>query len=673
MSNHKVIPAKAGISVPDLSTDTANRDSRLRGNDPVAWAKRIVILLFVALVAAFALPAAAAETINSFTTNVSLRADGSVDVVEIIEVNAEGYEIRRGIFRDIPTFMVNEDGSRLRSSLDVHQVLRDGREEPFAVESIGAGFVRIRIGDSDVMLSYGKHRYTIHYTMTRMGRLFADHDELYWNATGNYWDFPILSSVTNIALPAGAVIQNLAGYTGATGSTEQAVTINRTSANTATIRTNRALARGEGVTVAAAFQKGILAEPNDTQRALWWLSDHRDLILPLLAVAIVLLYNFFAWSAVGRDPAKGTIIPLFYPPKGFSPALVHFVHRMGWENSGWTAFTASIFDLGVKGLVQIDNAKKTLKVTVTGKEPAEPLPPGEQLIFDYLKSKGTVVVNTTNGPTLNAKRGEFVSALETENRDTYFRNNFGYVVVGALLAVALIGAMVAFDLLPVLFLIIAFVGGVFLGLFAGILRSFWTGNLMSKFMFAIWGIILVFNFGAGSFSFLSEIRLNTAAVAAASIVAIGVLFAVLMRAPTVQGRKVMDQIDGFKMYLETAEERRLNFEGAPPMSVSRFEAILPYAIALKVEKLWSEHFEAELKRNAVEGVSDGTYQPGFYRGTDWSSSRGGFSNTVAAATSGMAAAMIAAQPVSSSSSGFSGGGGGGSSGGGGGGGGGGGW
>jgi uncharacterized membrane protein YgcG len=674
MNHHRVIPAKAGISVSGPSARTANGDSRLRGNQPVAWLRSVVALALVVLLAALALPATAAETINTFTSNVTLLEDGSVDVTEIIEVNAEGFEIRRGIFRDIPTFLINDDGSRLRASLDVVSVERDGRAEPYTVESIDAGFIRIRIGDADVFLTHGAHRYTIHYTMSRMGRTFADHDELYWNATGNYWSFPILRSVTNITLPQGAVIENLAGYTGKPGSTEQAVTVNKTSDNTATIRATRELAPGEGVTVAAAFQKGILLEPTDTQRLVWWLSDHRDLILPLVAVALVLLYNLFAWGAVGRDPAKGTIIPLFYPPKGFSPALVHFIHRMGWESTGWTAFTASIFNLGVKGLVQIDNAKKTLKVTVTGKEPAEPLAAGEQVIFDYLKSKGTVVVNTTNGPTLNTKRGEFVRAIESENRETYFKNNVGYIAIGALLSIASLGVLVLLDILPLLFLIIAVVAGIFIGLFAGLAKVFWAGNLARKFIFIVWGAILLFNFGGVGLNLFDNLRFNTAALAAVSIVIVEIVFAILMRAPTVQGRKVMDQIDGFKMYLETAEERRLNFEGAPPMTVERFEAILPYAIALKVEKLWSEHFDAELKRNAVEGVS-GTYQPSFYRGTDWSSSRGGFSNTVAAATSGMAAAMIAAQPVSSSSSGFSGGGGGGggSSGGGGGGGGGGGW
>lgn len=639
---------------------------------PMQWARRVVAILAMFFVVFAALPATAAETINSFASSVVVLTDGSVEVTEIIEVNAEGYEIRRGIYRDIPTFLINDDGSRQRSSLNVVEVLRDGRSEPYAIESVGAGISRVRIGDADVFLEYGPHRYTIRYTMSRMVRSFGDHDEIYWNATGNYWNFPILESVATVSLPQGAVVSDLVGYTGPAGSTEQAVAITRTSDNTATFRTDRVLAAGEGMTFAAAFQKGIIAEPGEYESFGYWLSDHRDVILPVIAVAIVLLYNLLAWGAVGRDPARGTIIPLFHPPAGFSPALAHYVHRYGWKQSGWTAFTAAIFNLGVKGLVVIDNVKKTLKVTVTGAEPKEPLPAGERVIFDYLKSKGTVVVNTTNGPKINTTRANFVKAIETENRQVYFDHNTGYVIGGIILSIAVLGALVLADVLSPLFLILGVVAGVAIGLFSSLAAAFWQGNLANKFILGVWGVIMLANFGGGFAGFFTDLRFDTAALAAASVVIVNVVFAILMRAPTVQGRKVMDQIDGFKMYLETAEEKRLNLVGEPPMSVERFERILPYAIALGVEKPWSDHFEAELARNAVAGVESGSYHPAWYHGGNWSSARGGFSNAVTSVASGMSAAMIAAQPASSSSSGFSGGGGG-SSGGGGGGGGGGGW
>jgi uncharacterized membrane protein len=626
----------------------------------------------LALLALFllALPAAAAETITSFASSVALERDGSVDVTEIIEVNAEGDRIRRGIFRDIFTTLENPDGSLLRSNLEVHSVERDGNPEPFAIERAGENATRIRIGDADVFLARGRHTYTIRYTMTRMGRRFAEHDEIYWNATGHYWDFPIERAVATVRLPDGAVIQDLAAYTGPVGATDSDATVTRSTDEVAIFRATEVLAPGEGMTVAVAFQKGILTEPDDLQRASYWLSDHRDLVFPLIALFLVLLYYYLAWRAVGRDPARGTIIPLFHPPKGFSPALAHYVHNLGWEKNGWTAFTASLFDLGVKGLVTIDNPGKTLKITATGADPGN-LPIGQQVIFDFLESRGTVTVDTTTGPKLESTRADFIRTLESENRQVYFRNNRGYVIIGVLLSLLCLATLVALGVLDLVFLIVAVIGGVAVGLFTTLLSKVWRGNLIGKFILGVWIVIAGGNLLAGFLDSLSDLRIDTPLIAAASIVLVNVVFAILMRAPTVQGRKVMDQLEGFRMYLETAEENRLNINGEPPMTVERFERILPYAIALGVEKPWSEHFEAELARNAVPDATT-DYQPSWYHGRNWSSARGGFSSSVASVASGMSAAMIAAQPVSSSSSGFSSGGGG-FSGGGGGGGGGGGW
>lgn len=219
----------------------------------VVIASLILVLSLLAI-----LPAKAEERILAFASDVTLQLNGSVAVTETIDVEAEGTKIRRGIFRDIPTLLRNADNSRLRSDLEVVGVTRDGSTEPYTVELIGNGFKRIRIGDPDVFLSTGPHRYTISYTMSRMARHFADHDELFWNATGNFWDFPIDTAVARVTLPAGAVISKLVGYTGAMGSTEQAVTVTRQSDTEAIFRTTRSLQRGEGLSVAVAFPTGVL-------------------------------------------------------------------------------------------------------------------------------------------------------------------------------------------------------------------------------------------------------------------------------------------------------------------------------------------------------------------------------------------------------------------------------
>lgn len=640
---------------------------------------RLMSRIFFALltILALAFPALAREEIRSFTSDVILNTDGSVAVTETLEINAEGIEIRRGIYRDIPVVMLGSDGGKVRPELEVGSVTRDGDQEMFRVERMG-NFQRIWIGNPDAFLDRGVHRYIIRYTMTRMARAFEDHDELYWNATGNYWVFPILAARANVTLPDGAVISDLAGYTGNAGSTEQAVSIKRTSDSTASFRANRALGAGEGMTIAVAFDRGVIAFPAGFAAFQQRLADLREVILPVLAALLAVAYNAFAWFRVGRDPQRGTIIPLFHPPKGFSPALVHYVNKWGFENSGWVALTSAIFDLGVKGLVVIDNAAGKLKIAVTGKQPEEPLPSGERVLFEYLDSEGTTVIDKSTGPELQKKRAEFTRAIENENRSRWFRNNTGYIILGILLAVGLLVGLVALDALTADWLIGAVVLGILGGIGIGIIANVRHGLQILRFVGFFWVAIVVFNFAGVLLDSLSSLQVNTGAIAAISIVVITIVFAVLMRAPTMQGRKVMDEIEGLKLYIETAEKERLNMAGAPPMTISRFERMLPYAIALGVEKPWSNHFEAELARHAVADASD-TYQPHWYRGSTrggaWGSTASSMTNAVSAAAASMTAAMVAAQPVQASSSGFSsgGGGGGGFSGGGGGGGGGGGW
>ncbi|HWV20847.1 MAG TPA: DUF2207 domain-containing protein [Devosia sp.] len=629
---------------------------------------RLFFALGLAL--ALALPAAAREEIRAFAADVTLRLDGAVHVVETVDVRAEGDRIRRGIYRDIPIVLLGPSGNKIRVGLTVEAVTRDGAAEDFRVERMG-NFQRIWIGSSQRLLGVGEHRYTITYVMERMARSFADHDELYWNATGNYWDFPILKSVARVTLPDGAVISELSAYTGIAGSTEQAVTVTRNSDNQATFRTQRALGAGEGMSFAVSFQKGIVQYPQGFDALMQEASDLREVWLPVLAVLLLLAYNFGAWWRVGRDPPKGTIIPLFHPPKDFSPALTHYVHKWGFANAGWTAMTAAIFNLGVRGLVTIDNSRDALTVKTTGKAPEGRLPSGEEVLFRYFADQGSVTIDKSSGPGLATKRNEFMAALQRENRNVWFNHNTGFAVFGVVLMILALVGMVALDVLEPVWLIVAFVGGIFAAVIGSILfNSLRTGGWQRYLTIVIAGVF-AFNFTGGMIETFSSLTINSAALAAGSMVLITAIFAVLMRAPTVQGRKVMDEIDGFKLYLDTAEKNRLNMSEEPPMTIERFERILPYAIALGVEKPWSEHFEGELARNAVADAPQG-YAPGWYYGPRGGFSSGSLSNAIAGASSGMAAAMIAAQPVQASSSGSSSGGGG-FSGGGGGGGGGGGW
>ena len=143
------------------------------------------------------------------------------------------------------------------------------------------------------------------------------------------------------------------------------------------------------------------------------------------------------------------------------------------------------------------------------------------------------------------------------------------------------------------------------------------------------------------------------------------LFLFLLRAPTPAGRQIMDEIEGFRMYLDTAEQDRLDLMKSPQLTPEVFETFLPYAFALGVENNWCKRFARELPEELAK--SNG-YRPGWYSGRH--DRLGALSHLGNEFNSSFSSAISSASSPPGSSSGS---GGGGSSGGGGGGGGGGGW
>src|SRR3954468_20536460 len=176
--------------------------------------KRILFALCV-LVAALA-PAAAEERIERFVSDVNVQRNGDLLVTETIQIWAEGHQIKRGILRDFPTTYRRTDGSRVEVGFDVQSVMRDGQYEEFATERMANG-VRIRIGSAGRSVNTGSHLYIIKYRSTRQIGFFQSYDELYWNATGTGWTFPIDVAEARITLPEAVPIRQSAIYTGPQG------------------------------------------------------------------------------------------------------------------------------------------------------------------------------------------------------------------------------------------------------------------------------------------------------------------------------------------------------------------------------------------------------------------------------------------------------------------------
>lgn len=186
----------------------------------------IKLLLGIWLLTAPTVWAQPTERITDYAIEVDVRSDGSLEVLEHITVRAAGDQIRRGIYRDFPTRYRDRHGNAVVVDLEVLSVERDGRPEPWFTERVSNG-VRINTGDDDYLPGLpDDFRFTLRYRTTRQLGFFASHDELYWNAIGTGWAFPIEAGRVEVRLPEPVPVDQMKaeGYTGPQGAKGRAYT-----------------------------------------------------------------------------------------------------------------------------------------------------------------------------------------------------------------------------------------------------------------------------------------------------------------------------------------------------------------------------------------------------------------------------------------------------------------
>jgi hypothetical protein len=559
--------------------------------------------LLVALLVAAA-PAAAQERVLDFHSHIRVDADGGLYVTERIEVQVEGREIKRGILRDFPTDYRDRYGARVRVPFQVVAVSRNGNTEMWSVQAYGNG-KRIRIGNAAVMLPHGRHVYEITYRTSRQLGFFDGYDELYWNVNGSGWTFAMDRIAADVALPApvGADKLRLEAYTGYQGERGRDYQAEAREGG-ASFRTTRQFGPRQGFTILVTFPKGIVKEPTTLERLRWWVGDNRSVLPGAFGFVALFLFLWWRWHLVGRDPRAGPAFPRYDAPKGMGPAGVRYVDRMGFDDR---CFASGLLGLGARGVLRIRQEHEGYRIERTATEVA--LLPGEQALSALVpKSAGAKTIGKTHDPAVQTVRGLLERELALHYDGKLFSRNMRSWAIGVLIAIVSVVAMVMLEapMVPV----IAF------------------GALMALLL---------------------------------------VVFAWLLPAYSVEGRKLQDAIQGLRQYLSVAEKDDLARMKAPPQSAEEFARLLPYAVALDVETAWADRFTTILGAAAVMAAVAGYYSPDFgggqFSGDGLAGSLGGMDGAISSAST----------PPGSSSGGSGGGGGGGSSGGGGGGGGGSGW
>jgi hypothetical protein len=515
--------------------------------------------LFVFAALLCAAPAHADERILSYDSVVEVMSDGSLDVTETIRVRAEGHRINRGIYRDFPTRYEDRYGNNVVVGFEMLGVERNGRTEPWFTERHGNG-IRINTGNDDFIERPAVHTYTLRYRTTRQLGFFDGHDELYWNAIGTGWAFPIDTGSVEVRLPEPVPVAGMhaEGYTGPQGARGQAYAAELTAPGVARWHLTRPLAPEEGLTIVLTFPKGIVAEPTGAQRAAWLLADNRGVLIALAGLVAMLVYCIRRWRQVGRDPRAGTIIARYEPPEGYSPAELRYLRRRTYDTR---CFTADILDLAVHGHLRLHRQERRLlgdrwsieRIDVAGA--ADATSAQQALLAGLFPARSAPLFelrrkDAQTSLRLRTAMHRHRQALDRRLHPSHFRRN---------------GASI--------------------------------------------GIATLIGPGAGALAFVLADGggLPLIAVACVAMVLVLLVFAILVAAPTPEGRRLLDEIEGLKLYLGVAEREelaRMDGPDAPPaLDAGRYERLLPYAIALKVEDAWTDRFTDSVGEAAAREAS----------------------------------------------------------------------
>jgi len=565
--------------------------------------RRLVVLL--ALVVA-ATPAAAQRSyaIKSFEATIVVGADGTLDVTEAITAEFTGSY--NGIYRTVPVKYLNPQGFGWTLRLELVGAIDTDGHTLKVESSRESHYLKYKIYVPGA--ENATRTVILHYRARNGLRFFADHDELYWNITGDEWEVPIEAVRARIELPSKATGVRATGFNGAYGSTAQdaRVAIEGTSL---LVTMPQPLGFREGVTVVVGWDKGAVPEPTATDRVLGFLASNWPLALPIP----VFFAMFALWRRLGRDPEELPIAVQYEPPAGFTPAEAGTLmdHTVDMRD-----ITATIVDLAVGGHLTIEDREETAlfglirnhEYLFHRQEPtagARELEPHERRVLNGIFESGDQTVSLSD---LKNKFYQHLDDIRSSVFDRLIRLGYlrsrpdrvqqGWIGAGvALGAITMAGAIVGparFNLAPLPVMI----GG-------------WLSALMV------------------------------------------ILFGRVMPARTVAGARALERVRGFEEFLRRVEgERFANIVKTPAL----FERFLPFAMAFGVEGQWARGFEGIYREPPTWYVGA---NPLGFNARSFSSQLGNLSTHAGSAMS--------SAPRSSGGSGFSGGSSGGGGGGGGGG------
>lgn len=232
------------------------------------------------------------EYISHFESTITIQKNTDLQIEERITFHTD--TPRHGIYRYIP-YRYTRSGITHTAQISNIQVKTERGTDYQVEKSRENGVLTLRIGDPNETFT-GDRTYILRYQVARALQRYENADELYWDITGEGWQFPVLSASAQIISPF-AESGRLRCFTGSYGSQEVACSFTNNSEG-ASFQTNTSIQTGENFTIVSELKRPNQLEfPSAEEQLLagivsnWW--------IPTLLLPTGILFAF--WLKKGRD------------------------------------------------------------------------------------------------------------------------------------------------------------------------------------------------------------------------------------------------------------------------------------------------------------------------------------------------------------------------------------
>ena len=557
---------------------------------------------------------------TAFRADVTLNQDATLEVREEISVKNAGRFYKYGFHRDLPIAPADRWDERYAGKyrpdngirIKILEVTEDGVPVKYE-QGQGYGYEQLRIGEKDVPLDNGQHDYVIRYIVYKAVTLGGTRDTLYWNAIGHERNDPVADVVLSIHLPPAIppadvqILELRVAGRGVSYPRGPGTELERLDDAPGTI-TYHATHVGprQSLSLVLNWPSGYIHAPT-----MSFLGPEAWL---LAAPGLLFLYYLTAWLCIGSEPKPGTVVTRYDPPEGLSAAAARYVVTTG---SDGRSFAAVIAALASRGCLRVEpqNGKYKLSRMMSDRATEAKLAPEESRALKMLFEDGPVIELTPAMDQRNtAQNTRYVFAIQDELskrlQGLYFTKHAGIIVVGVLvtIATAILFAARATgrDASGALFFTIWALGA---GLMIGLLfeMAFWPACKTAARSGGGWLRLLPGAGAVGAFVWAIVYMLQKLAqgislafaLMLAGLMLVNLVWGPRLKRRTLQGRQLLDQINGFRLFLEKVEQDRFDKLNDADDTPQMLDEHLPYAIALEVKEAWGDHLAGTFVTTSV--------------------------------------------------------------------------